>query len=97
MRRRSRPRASPQLQSHSQELPVIGSSLGRTEGPLAPPSRRVVQALPCVGVDPPVSRPWVSETEVVAPPFQVSIQLPNQARQGRELELFPWRESRHQS
>ena len=60
----------------------MGSSLGRTEGPLAAPSHVVVEALQYVGIDPPVSRSWVAETEVVSPAFQVSIQLRNQSRQG---------------
>ena len=82
MRKSSRSRTNQQLQSHVQELLGVGLALGRTEGSLASPSHVVVEALQYVGVDPPVSRPWVSETEVVAPAFQVSIQLRNQSRQG---------------
>ena len=53
-----------------------------SEGSLAAPSQMREETFSYVAVDPPVSRPWVAEREVIPPALQVPIQLRNQLRQG---------------
>jgi hypothetical protein len=63
----------------------VGLSLGRAEGPLTSPAHVAIETVQYEVVDPPVSRLGTPEREVVAPAFQVPIQLRNQARPFQRL------------